>query len=85
MTEEQKTKYARTLEKLTEEQRKEFIHVVGIINQSMPEKRFTIRGQTYISLLWDDPNAGKMRIIVSYKGWTINPVDKPIKECLPGK
>ena len=43
MTEEQKTKYARTLEKLTEEQRKEFIHMVGIINQSIPEKRFTIK------------------------------------------
>ena len=82
MTEEQKTKYARTLEKLTEEQRKEFIHMVGIINQSIPEKRFTIKWQTYYSFLWDDPNAEKMRIVVSFKGWTIYHVDKSIKECL---
>ena len=80
MSEGQRAKYAQVLEKLDPEQQEEFIHMVRIINQSMPEKRITIKGQTYYTFIWADPIAEKMRIIVSCKGYTINPVDKPIKE-----
>ena len=37
----------------------------------MPEKRVTIKGQTYYSLVWENPdqaNRDKMRIIVDVNG-----------------
>ena len=85
MTEEQRMKYAQVLEKLDAEQREEFNFRLEILDQAMPEKRVTIKGQTYYSLVWKNPdqaNRDKMRIIVGVNGWMFFPASCSVMESI---
>lgn len=85
MTEAQRTKYAQVLEKLDAEQQEEFNLIVEILDQTTPEKRITIKGQIYYSLMWEDPeqeNGAKMRIIVGGNGWMFFPAGCSVMESI---
>ena len=85
MTEERRMKYAQVLEKLDAEQREEFNLRLEILDQAKPEKRITTRGQTYYSLMWEDPAQAdrvKMRIIVGVNGWMFFPESSTIMESI---
>ena len=87
MIEEQRAKYQFILDDLTDEQKAVLNFATGILEQSTSCRRFTIKGQTYFTLLWNGNIGGEpreMRLTVGLKGWTFCPVEMSLKECLPG-
>ena len=85
MTEEQRAKYQRSLDKMSAEQQAEFINAVEILNRSTSIKKVTIKRQKYYVVTYVDTEGNKeknMKMVFGAKGWTFCPAEMPIKECL---
>lgn len=85
MTEKLKTEYKWILDKLSAEERAEFLFVHDILRFWTEHHEITIKGRKYLTCILEDPaeeKPVKMRFIHAGKGWMLCPADRSIRECI---